>query len=87
VFLITITYAGIYFTNLRPSILQQLNEDYLFYLKPTPLPRLTMFFHVLRNALHLPISIFSISIPIIIRGLLLIQNLFPYPPLTPLTIK
>ena len=58
VFVITITYAGIYFRNVRRSMLEQLNEDYVLYLKASGVPRLTMLLHVLRNALQVAISIF-----------------------------
>ena len=58
VFVITITYAGIYFRNVRRSMLEQLNEDYVLYLKASGVPRLTMLLHVLRNALQVAVSIF-----------------------------
>ena len=38
VFVITITYAGIYFRNVRRSMLEQLNEDYVLYLKASGVP-------------------------------------------------
>ncbi|MDU5112654.1 MAG: ABC transporter permease [Staphylococcus epidermidis] len=87
VFVITITYTGIYFRNVRRSILEQLNEDYVLYLKASGVPRLTMLLHVLRNALQVAISIFCMSIPMIMGGLVVIENVFAWPGLGPLSIK
>ena len=39
-------------------MLEQLNEDYVLYLKASGVPRLTMLLHVLCNALQVAISIF-----------------------------
>ena len=87
VFVITITYAGIYFRNVRRSMLEQLNEDYVLYLKASGVPRLTMLLHVLRNVLQVAVSIFCMSIPMIMGGLVVIENVFAWPGLGPLSVK
>ena len=68
-------------------MLEQLNEDYVLYLKASGLPRLTMLLHVLRNALQVAVSIFCMSIPMIMGGLVVIENVFAWPGLGPLSVK
>lgn len=87
VFVITIVYAVIYFRNVRRSMIEQLNEDYVLYLKASGVPRIALLRHVLRNALQVAVSIFCMSIPMIMGRLVVIENVFAWPGLGPLSIK
>lgn len=87
VFVITIVYAGIHFRNVRRSMIEQLNEDHVLYLKASGVPRIALLHHVLRNALQVAVSIFCMSIPMIMGGLVVIENVFAWPGLGPLSIK
>lgn len=87
VIVITMTYAGIYFRNVRLAMIEQLNEDYVFYLKASGVKTMTLLRHVLRNALQVAVSIFCMSIPMIMGGLVVIENVFAWPGLGQLSIK
>ncbi|WP_436938263.1 nickel/cobalt ABC transporter permease [Staphylococcus xylosus] len=87
VIVITIAYAGIYFRNIRRSIVEQLNEDYVLYLKASGVKSTTLMLHVLRNALQVAVSIFCMSIPMIMGGLVVIEYIFAWPGLGQLSLK
>ena len=87
VLVVTITYAGIYFRNVRRAMIEQLNEDYVLYLRASGVHTLTLLSHVLRNALQVAVSIFCMSVPMIMGGLVVIENVFAWPGLGQLSIK
>lgn len=87
VIVITIAYAGIYFRNIRRSIVEQLNEDYVLYLKACGVKSTTLMLHVLRNALQVAVSIFYMSIPMIMGGLVVIEYIFAWPGIGQLSLK
>ncbi|KDE95239.1 nickel transporter permease NikB [Staphylococcus sp. TE8] len=87
VLVVTITYAGIYFRNVRRAMIEQLNEDYVLYLRASGVHTLTLLPHVLRNALQVAVSIFCMSVPMIMGGLVVIENVFAWPGLGQLSIK
>lgn len=87
VVVITIAYAGIYFRNIRRSIVEQLNEDYVLYLKACGVKPTTVMLHVLRNALQVAVSIFCMSIPMIMGGLVVIEYIFAWPGLGQLSLN
>ncbi|MGW7931288.1 ABC transporter permease [Staphylococcus xylosus] len=87
VIVITIAYAGIYFRNIRRSIVEQLNEDYVLYLKACGVKSTMLMLHVLRNALQVAVSIFCMSIPMIMGGLVVIEYIFAWPGLGQLSLK
>lgn len=87
VLVVTINYAGIYFRNVRRAMIEQLNEDYVLYLRASGVHTLTLLSHVLRNALQVAVSIFCMSVPMIMGGLVVIENVFAWPGLGQLSIK
>ncbi|HFD6539498.1 TPA: nickel/cobalt ABC transporter permease [Staphylococcus aureus] len=87
VIVITIAYAGIYFRNVRRSMVEQLNEDYVLYLRASGVKSITLMLHVLRNALQVAVSIFCMSIPMIMGGLVVIEYIFAWPGLGQLSLK
>lgn len=87
VFVVTMTYAGIYFRNVRRSMIEQLNEDYVLYLNASGVHTITLLLHVLRNALQVAVSLFCMSVPMIMGGLVVIENVFAWPGLGQLSLK
>ncbi|MBM7602553.1 nickel transport system permease protein [Metabacillus crassostreae] len=87
VIVITISYAGIYFRNVRTSFLNNLNEDYVLYGRASGLPESKIILHILRNSLQVSISIFAMAIPIILGSTVVIENVFAWPGLGSLSVK
>lgn len=87
VIVITISYAGIYFRNVRTSMLNNLHEDYVLYGRASGLSELKITKHILRNSLQVAISIFGMSIPIILGSTVVIENVFAWPGLGTLSVK
>lgn len=87
VIVITINYAGIYFRNVRTSMLNNLNEDYVLYGRASGLSEIKITMHILRNSLQVAISIFGMSIPIIMGSTVVIENVFAWPGLGNLSVK
>ncbi len=46
----------------------KLNEDYVLYLRASGVKSITLMLHVLRNAIQVAVSIFCMSIPMIMGG-------------------
>ncbi|WP_436855392.1 nickel/cobalt ABC transporter permease [Staphylococcus caeli] len=84
---VTLSYAGIYFRNVRSSMVEQLNKDYVLYLKACGVKSSTVMWHVLRNALQVAVSIFCMSIPMIMAGMVVIEYIFAWPGLGQLSLK
>lgn len=84
---IAISYAGIYFRNVRSSMLSQLNEDYVLYGRACGLPEKKVIIHILRNSLQVAISIFCMAIPIILGSTVVIENVFAWPGLGSLSVR
>ncbi|WP_416147598.1 nickel/cobalt ABC transporter permease [Salipaludibacillus sp. HK11] len=87
VIVITINYAGIYFRNVRTSMLTNLNEDYVLYGRASGLPEKKITMHILRNSLQVSISIFGMAIPIILGSTVVIENVFAWPGLGSLSVR
>ncbi|HWO95897.1 MAG TPA: nickel/cobalt ABC transporter permease [Bacillus sp. (in: firmicutes)] len=87
VIVITISYAGIYFRNVRTSMLNNLNEDYVLYGRACGLSEKKITMHILRNSLQVAISIFGMAIPIILGSTVVIENVFAWPGLGSLSVK
>lgn len=87
VIVITISYAGIYFRNVRSSMISNLNEDYVLYGRACGLPEKKITVHILRNSLQVAISIFGMAIPIILGSTVVIENIFAWPGLGSLSVK
>ncbi|PEZ08212.1 nickel ABC transporter permease subunit NikB [Bacillus sp. AFS018417] len=87
VIVITISYAGIYFRNVRASMISNLNEDYVLYGRACGLSEKKITVHILRNSLQVAISIFGMAIPIILGSTVVIENVFAWPGLGSLSVK
>lgn len=84
---ISMAYVGIYFRNVRSSMLFQLHEDYVVYGRACGLPERKITIHILRNSLQVAVSIFCMAIPIILGSTVVIENVFAWPGLGRLSIK
>ncbi|MDW7615192.1 ABC transporter permease [Peribacillus simplex] len=87
VFVIAISYAGIYFRVVRSSMLSNLNEDYVLYGRACGLAERKVTMHILRNSLQVAISIFCMAIPIILGSTVVIENVFAWPGLGSLSVR
>jgi nickel transport system permease protein len=84
---ITINYAGIYFRNIRTSMINHLNEDYVLYGRASGLSEMIITRHILRNSLQVAITIFGMAIPIILGSTVVIENVFAWPGLGSLSVN
>jgi nickel transport system permease protein len=87
VIVITINYTGIYFRNIRTSMLNHLNEDYVLYGRASGLSEWKITRHILRNSLQVAVSIFGMAIPIILGSTVVIENVFAWPGLGSLSVN
>ncbi|XQY92879.1 nickel/cobalt ABC transporter permease [Metabacillus sp. HB246100] len=87
VIVITISYAGIYFRNVRTSMLNNLHEDYVLYGRASGLTEVKITKHILRNSLQVAVAIFGMSIPIILGSTVVIENVFAWPGLGTLSVN
>ncbi|PHK50133.1 nickel/cobalt ABC transporter permease [Staphylococcus edaphicus] len=87
VLIMTMSYAGIYFRNVRSAMIEQLNKDYVVYLKACGVKSSTVLWHILRNAMQVTVSIFCMAIPMIMAGIVVIEYMFAWPGLGQLSLK
>ncbi|EGQ0379743.1 ABC transporter permease [Staphylococcus pseudintermedius] len=84
---ITLGYTGIYFRNVRSAVIQQLDQDYVLYMRAMGVPMSQLLVYVARNAMQVVVSIFCMSIPIILGGSVVIENVFASPGMGQLSVK
>ncbi|EGQ3287550.1 ABC transporter permease [Staphylococcus pseudintermedius] len=84
---ITLGYIGIYFRNVRSAVIQQLDQDYVLYMRAMGVPMSQLLVYVARNAMQVVVSIFCMSIPIILGGSVVIENVFAWPGMGQLSVK
>jgi nickel transport system permease protein len=87
VLVIALTHIGLYFRTVRSSMLANLNEDYVLYARASGLPEKKIIVAILKNSLQVSISIFCMSIPLILGGTVVIENVFAWPGLGSLSVK
>jgi len=68
-------------------MLNNLNEDYVIYGRSSGLSEKKITMHILRNSLQVSISIFCMSIPIILGGTVVVENVFAWPGIGSLSIE
>lgn len=84
---IAVHYVGIYFRTVRSSVLSNKNEEYVLYARASGLSERTITMRILRNSLQVAVSIFGMSIPIILGSTVVIENVFAWPGLGRLSVK
>ncbi|UXR69668.1 ABC transporter permease [Staphylococcus sp. IVB6246] len=87
VLVITLGYTGIYFRNVRSAVIQQLDQDYVLYMRAMGVPTSKLLLYVARNAMQVVVSIFCMSIPLILGGAVVIENVFAWPGMGQLSVK
>ncbi|WP_145468459.1 nickel/cobalt ABC transporter permease [Staphylococcus pettenkoferi] len=87
VLVITLGYTGIYFRNVRSAVTQQLDQDYVLYMRAMGVPTSKLLLYVARNAMQVVVSIFCMSIPLILGGSVVIENVFAWPGMGQLSVK
>ncbi|MBM0869056.1 nickel/cobalt ABC transporter permease [Staphylococcus auricularis] len=87
VLVITLGYTGIYFRNVRSAVTQQLDQDYVLYMRAMGVPTSKLLLYVARNAMQVVVSIFCMSIPLILGGSVAIENVFAWPGMGQLSVK
>lgn len=77
---LSLGYIGTYLRLIRGTLLHQLQQPYVFYARARGLPEKTILYrHVLRNSLHTSIIAMGMSIPKLIAGTVVIENIFAWP--------
>ena len=77
---LSLGYIGTYIRLIRGTMLNQLQQPYVFYARARGLPEhLILRRHVLPNSLHTSLVAIGMSIPKLIAGTVVIENIFAWP--------
>ncbi|WP_347254178.1 nickel/cobalt ABC transporter permease [Leminorella grimontii] len=77
---LTLGYIGTYFRLIRGGMVGNLHQNYALYARARGLsPRVIVFKHVLVNSLHSSLTAIGMSIPKLIAGTVVIENVFAWP--------
>lgn len=77
---LSFAYAGVYLRLIRGAMLNQLQQPYVFYARARGLSEWQIIRrHVLPNALHTTLVSIGMSIPALIAGTVVIENIFAWP--------
>jgi nickel transport system permease protein len=79
-FTVSLTYISTYIRLIRNNILENMKEDYVTYAKVRGLKERTILIkHILKNSLHSCIVAIGMSIPQLIAGTIVVENVFAWP--------
>ena len=79
-FALSLGYIGTYLRLLRGAMLNQWHQPYVFYARTRGLPdKLILRRHILRNSLVSALTALGMSIPKLIAGTVVIENIFAWP--------
>lgn len=77
---LSLGYIGTYIRLIRGTMLNQLQQPYVFYARARGLPEsIILRKHVLPNSLHTSLVAIGMSIPKLIAGTVVIENIFAWP--------
>ncbi|MBI6189106.1 ABC transporter permease subunit [Providencia rettgeri] len=77
---LSLGYVGTYMRLIRGTMLNQLQQSYVFYARARGLPEgIILRKHVLPNSLHTSLVAIGMSIPKLIAGTVVIENIFAWP--------
>lgn len=77
---LSLGYIGTYIRLIRGTMLNQLQQPYVFYARARGLPdSIILRKHVLPNSLHTSLIAIGMSIPKLIAGTVVIENIFAWP--------
>ena len=74
-----IGYCGFYFRMIRNSMLENVNENYVYFYRSSGVEEKKIVRHILKNSLQTVISAFSMAIPGMVAGTVVIENVFAWP--------
>ncbi len=83
----SIGYCGFYFRMIRNSMLENVNENYVFFLRSCGVGEKKIVRHILKNSLQTVIAAFSMAIPGMVAGTVVIENVFAWPGLGRLCVS
>ncbi|QIM67932.1 nickel/cobalt ABC transporter permease [Basfia succiniciproducens] len=85
---LSLGYIGVYVRLLRGAMLNQLQQPYVFYARTRGLSEKQILFkHILQNSLHTSYIAMGMSIPKLLAGSVIIENIFALPGLGRLCIQ
>ena len=87
-FTVSLTYISTYIRLIRSNMLENMKQDYVKYARARGLPgRIILTRHILRNSLHTCFVAIGMSIPQLIAGTIVVENVFAWPGLGTLCIR
>lgn len=86
-FTVSITYISTYIRLIRNNMLENMKEDYVLYANVRGLKQRTILVkHILKNSLHTCIVAIGMSVPQLMAGTIVVENVFAWPGLGKLCI-
>ncbi|MEL3909388.1 MAG: ABC transporter permease subunit [Treponemataceae bacterium] len=82
-----IGYCGFYFRMIRNSMLENINKNYVIFLRSCGVSERKIIKHILKNSLQTVITTFFMAIPAMIAGTVVIENIFAWPGLGRLCVS
>ena len=87
-FTVALSYISTYIRLIRNNMLENMKQDYVLYANVRGLPQKNIYVkHVLKNSMHTCIVAMGMSIPQMIAGTIVVENVFSWPGLGTLCIS
>ena len=87
-FTVALSYISTYIRLIRNNMLENMNQDYVLYANVRGLPQKSILVkHILKNSMHTCIVAIGMSIPQLISGTIVVENVFAWPGLGTLCIS
>ena len=87
-FTVSLSYISTYIRLIRNNMLENMKQDYVLYANVRGLPqKLILVKHILKNSMHTCIVAVGMSIPQLISGTIVVENVFAWPGLGTLCIS
>lgn len=87
-FTVALSYISTYIRLIRNNMLENMKQDYVLYANVRGLPQKAIWVkHVLKNSMHTCIVAMGMSIPQLISGTIVVENVFSWPGLGTLCIS
>ncbi len=87
-FTVSLSYISTYIRLIRNNMLENMKQDYVLYANVRGLPqRAILVRHILKNSMHTCIVAMGMSIPQLIAGTIVVENVFSWPGLGTLCIS
>ena len=87
-FTVSLTYISTYIRLIRNNMLENMKEDYVLYANVRGLKQRTILIrHILKNSLHTCIVAIGMSVPQLMAGTIVVENVFAWPGLGKLCIN